>query len=233
MSADVHIGEQIESFVYGLIQQEENDTVDKIVSLLRLEKGWNYGSGLPPSIEVALQAAAITSAFHEAGWKTDAFPGDDGEILIAGSKPGRYAEATVERNLSNTLYSELGGTKEGRLESLGTKEITEKIKVLALGRAFSTETCRITDTLILDSGTLRSSASLERRSKTPWTRTEFTAFPLLERTAAYGRQAQSVRISEYTAQNFPALQSSGELMSRYFPHMMQTISEGKAISFAT
>jgi hypothetical protein len=71
-------------------------TEDKIKSFSKLEKNWNFGRGdaiLPQAIEDAL---ALNNYAVGCGLKTDAFPCDDGGVLVTAYKDGKCLEVIVD-----------------------------------------------------------------------------------------------------------------------------------------
>lgn len=57
-------------------------TQDKIKSFLNLRKGWHFGEGVPPSLEVVDCALKIVNQADFDDIKTNAFPGICGELLV-------------------------------------------------------------------------------------------------------------------------------------------------------
>lgn len=84
-----------------MISQERrisNPTTRKIKSFRDRKPGWHYGGGVPPTEEIAKKAISISDLAAQLGYASDAFPGIDGEIMVAVyHKPG-HLEFTVEVN---------------------------------------------------------------------------------------------------------------------------------------
>ena len=90
-----------------------DETIKKILSFLALSDGWCYGNGTAPAPIVALNAITIHSLLKQFDMlATDAFPGEDGSVLVTGYA-GNY---TVE------VYCEPDGTFKFVLEK-GDDEI--------------------------------------------------------------------------------------------------------------
>jgi hypothetical protein len=80
-----------------------NKTVDKIWSFLSLPHGWAYGHGYPAAYLVAIYAANVVSLLNSYEIvDTDAFPAEDGSILVT----GYIGDHTIE------VYCETDGTFE-------------------------------------------------------------------------------------------------------------------------
>lgn len=57
----------------------------KILSFLALPNGWCYGYGVAPFLFVALKAINATALLRSFGMlSTDAFPAEDGSVLVTG-----------------------------------------------------------------------------------------------------------------------------------------------------
>ncbi|HEX3864614.1 MAG TPA: hypothetical protein VHY35_23255 [Stellaceae bacterium] len=82
-------------------------TVGKIRSFSDLVQGWHYGTGSAPSSEVIEESLRIHSAIISLGFgETDAFPGIDGEVLIAAYFDLHYIDVLIEENGLITLTYE-------------------------------------------------------------------------------------------------------------------------------
>src|SRR5690242_11793093 len=77
---------------------QSNKTALKIASFSKLKEGWNFSSGVPFSRQVLDIAIEIDRCFQCYGLETDAFPGLDGEVMVAAySLPIAY-EVVVNPN---------------------------------------------------------------------------------------------------------------------------------------
>jgi hypothetical protein len=98
-------------FFYATPSEE---AIKKILSFLSLPDGWCYGNGVAPAPTIAISAIAIYSFLKMAEVSsTDAFPGEDGRVLVTGYS-GDY---TIE------VYCETSGTFKFVLEK-GENEIS-------------------------------------------------------------------------------------------------------------
>ncbi len=84
--------------------------VNKINSLALLPDGWDYGSGGPISDSVRISALEWNQFLNWSGfWSTDAFPGGDGEVVLATSFGPHYVEVIVEPDSSvSVAYDRYG-----------------------------------------------------------------------------------------------------------------------------
>ena len=94
----------------------------KIRGFSRLRKGWNYGEGLSPSQKTVDEALRVANDASLWGFDVDAFPGSDGEILIAVYHGDECLEFLVESDGSVIYVYEKAGKEVSSREdiSLGT-----------------------------------------------------------------------------------------------------------------
>lgn len=59
------------------------NTIEELKDFARLPKGWHYGFGGPISKETIDLAIGFNEKAENYGFKTEAFPGVDGEILLS------------------------------------------------------------------------------------------------------------------------------------------------------
>ncbi len=73
-----------------------SSTVDKIKSYAALPKGWRSGKGVPAAARTIALALRIEQVLRDEGCtETDAFPGEDGTILISGYKDGTAIDVEI------------------------------------------------------------------------------------------------------------------------------------------
>jgi len=69
----------------------------KIVGFQSLADGWHYGGGLAPSQGLVGRAIGMSNLLDSMGFTdTDAFPGADGEIMLAAYRERHCVEITLE-----------------------------------------------------------------------------------------------------------------------------------------
>lgn len=103
-------------------------TTLKIRSFKRLLEGWHYGKGVPPTNAAIEQALKLNSGALSSGFlKTDAFPGIDGEILVAVYYGEWYLEFTLEANMSVTFVAEKNREEVEYVEGLSVEDALNKI----------------------------------------------------------------------------------------------------------
>lgn len=74
-------------------------TIEKIWSFLSLPQGWCFGHGSPAAYLIAIYAANIVSLLNSYEiLKTDAFPAEDGSILVTGYVDDYTVEVYCETN---------------------------------------------------------------------------------------------------------------------------------------
>lgn len=85
-------------------------TEKKIRDFGKLEQGWYFGEGVPPTPERIKQAIALHGAALGLGYfETDAFPGISGEVRVTIYRGKTYLEFTFESDESVTFVHEEGG----------------------------------------------------------------------------------------------------------------------------
>jgi hypothetical protein len=112
----------------------EDITEQKISAFLSLPKGWHYGKGGPISIPIVRQALQINRGAWLAGYKTDAFPGYDGEIQINCYRGDETKEFTIDRKPgqyicdNNIRYVlDIANEEVDRQEDLTVEQALEKL----------------------------------------------------------------------------------------------------------
>jgi hypothetical protein len=81
-----------------IISMEQNPTLLKLKSFLILDKGWHFGKGVPPTLQVVKNATQMVEQALISLFDTDVFPGIDGEIMITVYHKEHYLEFTIEPN---------------------------------------------------------------------------------------------------------------------------------------
>lgn len=107
----------------GGVLQRRSETARKIASFLALPAGWNYGHGKSPSHELAGRVLDLHALLNGLGLReTDAFPGDDGEILLRAYAGERCAGFLFNPDGSIDLSLENGDLEEFSKEGASTSE---------------------------------------------------------------------------------------------------------------
>jgi len=79
-------------------------TVEKIRSFSKLKKGWRLGEGIEFSTEAIDWAIELAAMLGRIGIATDAFPGTDGSIRVAGYKSDHYLEFNMAGDLTTFVW---------------------------------------------------------------------------------------------------------------------------------
>ncbi|HVB03469.1 MAG TPA: hypothetical protein VNE41_07090 [Chitinophagaceae bacterium] len=110
----------------------DNNMIKKIQSFGMLPEGWDFGKGKPSPdniIQTAIQLYRIGSSL---GFEGDAFPGDDGGIIIGFYFEDQAIYITIKDNQRFNFCQESGiGTNyeiENVIENISYKEISENLK---------------------------------------------------------------------------------------------------------
>jgi hypothetical protein len=80
---------------------------ETIKSFSGLECGWDYGAGCPSQESTINAALTWNKLLRFAGFETDASPGTDGEISVAGSFGDHYVEMIVEADATTSVAYDL------------------------------------------------------------------------------------------------------------------------------
>lgn len=95
----------------------------KIRGFADLEPGWNFGEGLPLDNSVLEDAISLNAFAVDQGFvDTDAFPGPNGEVLLAIYHRRHYLEFIIEPDRSITFSREESGTELLYQEDLTLEE---------------------------------------------------------------------------------------------------------------
>jgi hypothetical protein len=84
-----------------------NKTNKNIFKFLKLQKGWRYGEGIPPSENTVSKAILINEVMKQAGYpKTNASPGVGGQIQVNGYYDNIHLEFDIDTDGSISLVVE-------------------------------------------------------------------------------------------------------------------------------
>ncbi len=110
-------------------------TASKIAAFADLPVGWSYGRGRPPSASVRFTAQELLRQATRLGlYKTDAFPGESGEIALTIYAGLDYLEFIVEPNLSITYMRETDDVEIAAAENLSSAEAIKRLEEFAAER---------------------------------------------------------------------------------------------------
>lgn len=84
-------------------------SINKVYSFLSLQEGWHYGEGTPPSISVVNKAYRLIERASLSLFRTDVYPGVDGEVQVSLYFRDHYLEFLIERDESVTFVHEVNG----------------------------------------------------------------------------------------------------------------------------
>lgn len=105
-------------FLNYYIQPDFHPTKEKILSFGKLEKGWNYGEGIPIAANILDKGVKLVDVLNDNDFMvTDAFPGLNGELRITAYYDEYYIEFTFEE-VDNISFS---------LELHGVEQVEEKL----------------------------------------------------------------------------------------------------------
>jgi hypothetical protein len=109
------------SINFAFWSTQRDTTAEKIWSFVSLQKGWCYGSGVPAEQSVAMEATAVSTLLKSYGCeKTNAFPAEDGSILVTGYRGDHTIEVYCEVDGSFLLVIEKDNIEleSGKYESI-------------------------------------------------------------------------------------------------------------------
>lgn len=69
---------------------------DKILSFKSLKKGWHFGEGVEFNESIIQKAILLNTEAKKAGYRTNAFPGINGEVQVTCSFYELSLEFTIE-----------------------------------------------------------------------------------------------------------------------------------------
>lgn len=108
----------------GGVLQRRLETARKIASFLALPTGWNYGHGKPPGRDLVGRVLDLHTLLNALGLReTDAFPGDDGEILLRAYAGDRCAGFLFNPDGSIDLSLEDGDLEEFSKEGVDASDV--------------------------------------------------------------------------------------------------------------
>lgn len=92
----IELAQILESSKYSTLPFDDNslnNTLNKIINFANLEKGWNFGNGDSFDGEIIRASIIISSQMKSCGFfQTDAFPGNNGEIMLTIYDKDKYFE---------------------------------------------------------------------------------------------------------------------------------------------
>lgn len=191
-----------------------NPTELKIKGFAGLPLGWNFGRGTgisPPIIENALKInkTAIDMAFYE----TDAFPGDNGEIMVTIYYQEYYLEFTIESDGEIIFYQELKDEEIKYRENLTLNDI---LKIITQFRA----------NIWKRSGLLAADTMIAKRNDLPALRSKTSEvireYPLSTKIVSSTQETPSVNILESITEIFQASRQSSGTSKQTFSLMATT-----------
>jgi hypothetical protein len=107
-------------------------TDDKIASFAELPEGWDYGKGAPIPQET-LESAFAWNSFLRAHnfFETDAFPGSDGEVVVATGYGNHYLEIIIEPDGRISVAYDVKGKQEQYFPNLSLSDaLTALLKIV-------------------------------------------------------------------------------------------------------
>ena len=108
---------------------EQSLTERKIKSFSKYTSNWSYGRGIEFSQGTILYALRIVNLFRDYGFnETDAFPGEDGEIMITAYKGDYCCEITAYNEHMNDFIIEEGDSEILREEKINFSNLNTLVK---------------------------------------------------------------------------------------------------------
>lgn len=131
-----HYNESTQEFWVDFGKPVLRATVEKIEGFSRLPAGWHFGEGGPPSAETIKLAIQFESLGRLMGFRTDAFPGIDGGIIVAFYATNDHClELTIHADGALSIAYEIGVgfnyIEEDLGENVSIEEIFSALKRLA------------------------------------------------------------------------------------------------------
>jgi hypothetical protein len=121
-------------YLVGMPASVLGETALKILSFAYLPTGWDYGCGGPIEEEVRNLGLAWNSFFHSVGYlETDAFPGGDGELVVASGYGDHYFEIIVETDATISLAYDFAGKQVFYRPNISFYEAQQTITKMAAG----------------------------------------------------------------------------------------------------
>ena len=109
------------------IEPRENATKDKIRGFSSLKEGWHFHEGGPPTKELLQVAVNMADRVAMSGFRSDAFPGIDGEIMITVYHDDNYLEFIFETDESVTFVKEKDKVETACEEQLTIAEAKKRL----------------------------------------------------------------------------------------------------------
>ena len=106
---------------------KQNPTIVKVKNFLRLEQGWHFGEGNPPTIECTKKASRIVERAIMLLFGVDVFPGIDGEIMVTIYYKNHYLEFIVETDETVTFIHEQDDIEIDSKENLHFSSALKKL----------------------------------------------------------------------------------------------------------
>jgi hypothetical protein len=120
------------TFVVGPAAVVVRSTEDKINSFANLRAGWDYGAGGPIPMHTRDLAIAWNRVLQSQGLvETDAFPGADGEIVVAAGIGEHYLEVIVEPDDTISVAYDFRGKQAAYRPNMPSMEAVQYILELA------------------------------------------------------------------------------------------------------
>jgi hypothetical protein len=114
-----------------LSEKDVFSTEDKIASFAKLANGWSYSEGESFSTAVIDHTITLAQrALAEGFLETDAFPGLEGELMLAVYSQGKTLELVVNADESISSCLEISETQKVRDSHLSLKQAFQKIAEL-------------------------------------------------------------------------------------------------------
>ena len=194
------------------------DTQEKIRGFSLLPTDWHYGSGQPASQTAVAIALLFESFIKLAGFPdTDAFPGIDGELMVAGYNGTNHVQVTIEPDETFRVAHELDGSEVFYKEGLSADDAVRhlsKASSRANRQIWVSSASSIPNIMTAEKVGL--STSLSDHSQTLPERPVYHA---LNRTVQFSPADQSATISQNFTGNLPIVRrSSGSSVNQTF-HM--------------
>lgn len=115
--------------IIGMTNQSASNTARKLAAFKNLPNGWNYGRGRPIRNDVYEIAANLLVYINElAISKTDAFPGNDGDVCITAYRFAHYLEVTVEVDLTISVSYEVNDIEISSKEGMSLVEAKKELR---------------------------------------------------------------------------------------------------------
>jgi hypothetical protein len=101
---------------------------DKIIAFAKLSQGWHFGRGHAPSNSVRVAAINIVKSGTMHGlWRTNAFPGAEGSILVSFKQDEHLIEIEIDEECKVTFSYDRGQEEVDFEEDLTVAQAIEKL----------------------------------------------------------------------------------------------------------